>query len=109
MNTENLYSEKAIEMAKLLLDKGVFDIDIVDVSKKTKMAKNLVIGTANSSESAKEIALDFCEEIDKKGIELYSCDGFNKGEWIVLDYDEVIIHIFTKSTREKYNLEKLWR
>lgn len=109
MGAENQYSEKAIEMAKLLLDKGVFDIEIVDVSKKTKMTKNLVIGTANSTESAKEITFEFCEEVEKQGIELCSCDGFNKGEWIVLDYDEVIIHIFTKATREKYNLEKLWK
>lgn len=109
MEEKVYYSEEVVTMAKMLLEKGVFDIEILDISKKTKMAKNLIIGTVNDSQSAKQIANDFCQEADDKGYSLFSCDGYNKGEWIVLDYEDIIVHIFTSETRKKYNLEKMWR
>lgn len=109
MEEKIYYSNECVDMAKMLLEKGAFDIEVLDISKKSKMAKNLIIATVNDTDSAKEIVSEFCAEADSKGYMLYSCDGFNKGEWIVLDYDEIIIHIFNSETRKKYNIEKMWK
>lgn len=84
-------------------------IDILDISKKTNQAKIMIISSVLNEQKAKVIANDILLFIKEQNLEIINIDGAFKGEWIVLDCKEIIIHIFTETTRVKYNLEKLWK
>lgn len=99
-------SEKiAIKLNEL----GAKKIEIYDVSKKTNLCKALIFSSAVGTDNAKQIATLLDEFLSKENIELEHLDGQIKGDWIILDYKEVIVHIFQNEVRLKYNLEKLWK
>lgn len=87
--------------------KGI-DIKVLDVSKKTPITNYFVIVSGNSSSQTMSIA----DEIERKMAEInateYLKEGYRSGRWILLDYKDIIVHIFHKEEREFYNLEGLW-
>ena len=100
--------ELVLNIGNELLNKGASDVQIYNVEQKTKVAKRLVVCTAVDNEHAKAIAVEIKEFVKPYIICLHN-DGISKGDWIVLDFRDIIVHIFTKDTRLKYNLEKLWK
>ena len=95
----------AIELEKL----GAKRIEILDVSKKTNQAKFFIFSSMADETISKATAIQIQEYIKNLGLELIHIDGHIKGEWIVEDFAEIILHIFTENSRNKYNLEKLWK
>lgn len=95
-------------ITKACEEKKGIDIKIIDVSKQTSVAEYFVIVTGNSSSQTMSIA----DEIDKKMAEInatnYLKEGYQSGRWILLDYNDIIVHVFHKDEREIYNLEGLW-
>ncbi len=89
-------------------DKKGQDIKVIDVSKQTSVADYFVIVSGNSSSQTMAIA----DEIDKKMAEIdatnYIKEGYQSGRWILLDYNDIVVHVFHKEEREFYDLEKLW-
>lgn len=89
-------------------DKKAIDIKVVNVSDKTPVADYFVIVTGNSTSQTMSIA----DEIDRKMEEInatnYIKEGYQSGRWILLDYSDIIVHIFHKDEREFYDLEELW-
>ena len=96
------------EMSRFFVDNGAINVLILDVEKKTKTAKRLLLATAKSSLFAKSLALDFKQTFSKQMPCIHS-DGVFKGDWVVLDFKDIIVHIFTKETRSKFNIEKLYK
>ena len=101
--------ELAREIAKILDTKKARDIKILKVADKTVIADYFVIAAGGSSTQVKSLA----DEVDfvlstKHGIESANIEGRGLGNWILLDYESVIVHVFNPQTREFYNLEKLW-
>ncbi len=93
-----------------ILEKKGFDIVILDLSKLTSpIAKYFVICTGNSDTQTKSIA-DSVEEAVEKNLseKVWHSEGKNTGEWILLDYVDVLVHIFLPKSREFYKLEELW-
>lgn len=84
------------------------DIKIIDVSNQTSIAEYFVIVSGNSSSQTMSIA----DEIERKMVEINATDylkeGYQSGRWILLDYNDIIVHVFHKEEREIYNLERLW-
>ena len=101
--------EKVEKIAKLLEELGAKNIEALDISGKSKDIKLLVICSLKSEEKVKEVATNFIDKSKDLGLELVHKDGITKGQWAVLDYNEVLIEIFLEPLREKYNLEKLWK
>lgn len=87
--------------------KGI-DIKVLDISKSTPVADYFVIVSGNSSNQTMSIA----DEIERKMAEInateYLKEGYQSGRWILLDYNDIIVHVFHKEEREFYNLERLW-
>ena len=100
--------EVAKNMSIYLVENGATNVIIIDVEKKTKVAKRIVLATAKNSQAAKAMALGLKESFSNQIICMHS-DGLFKGDWIVLDYKDILVHIFTKDTRNKFNLEKLYK
>ena len=97
-----------LDISKKILDLGLNSVDVYDVQNKSKIAKRFIVCVATDNVLSKKIAneiKDFCKPI----IPCLHTDGIIKGDWVVIDYKDIIVHIFTKSTYQKYNFEKLWK
>ena len=90
-------------------DKGGIDIESIDISKMTTIADYFVIASGNSSSQVKAIADEVEDKMFLAGYEkIYNKEGYNSARWILLDFGDVIAHIFHKEERGFYNLERLW-
>ena len=93
---------------KAALKKKAFDLTILDISKVSSFANYFILCSGNSNRQVQAIASSIEHDLKKKGIYPLGIEGFNEGHWILLDYDDVIIHVFYQKIREFYELERLW-
>ena len=104
MNSKQL----ANKIAGLIFNKKGFDVKILDISQLTTMTDYFVICSGDSDTQVKAIS----DEVDKKlrdeGIKCWHTEGYKSLSWVLLDYVDVVVHVFKKDAREYYNLEKLW-
>ena len=99
---------KIIEIAvNALNDKKAKEISAIEVGELTLIAEYFILATATSSAHVRALADIVEEKLSEAGIEPDHIEGKATG-WILLDYCGVVVHIFTKDTREFYNLDKLW-
>ena len=90
------------------LDKKATDVKILDLRKLSSICDFFVICSASVEIHAKAIADGILENLDKKGIRAWHHEGYQACRWILLDYVDVVVHIFLNEVREFYQLEKLW-
>ncbi len=98
----------AVKLAELALTKKAEDIKILDLRKLTTIADYFVICTADSDVQVKAIADAIMEGSKKEGERPWHKEGLTHKTWVLLDYVEVVVHIFLRETRNFYSLEKLW-
>ena len=103
---EPLALAKAI--ADRLDDKKGHEVKVLEVGEKTSIADYFVLCTGNSSTHVKALAGEVEEHISKREIEPDNVEGRGNHSWIVLDYGNVIVHVFSREAREFYNLDKLY-
>lgn len=102
-------TDKVEIIKKACEDKLGKDMDVLKVGNLTNIADYFIVVTGNTKNHTQAIADEIEEQIEKAGYELRGREGFREGDWILLDADDVIVHVFTQDTREYYNLERLWR
>jgi ribosome-associated protein len=85
-----------------------FDITVMDVRKLTSLTNYMIVASATSSRQAKAIADNVREKIKEKGYEIRGTEGEKDGEWVLVDLDDIVVHIMVPATRAYYNLEQLW-
>ncbi|WP_297134444.1 ribosome silencing factor [Terrisporobacter sp.] len=90
-------------------DKLGQDISIINIGKVSSLCDYFVIATAGSSRQVKAIADNVQDALTEQGVEPRAKEGYDTQTWILLDYGDVIVHIFNEETRGFYNLEKLWK
>ena len=95
-------------IADVLDSKKGRDIKVLHVEDKTVIAEYFVICTGNSSTQIKALAGEVEYRMEQRGVEAYGVEGRDNNSWLVLDYSNVIVHIFSRESREFYNLEKLY-
>lgn len=99
----------AQHVVKAADDKKAQDIKILDLKEVSPITDYFMICTGSSSTQTKAIADNIEEEIEKKqGIRILRKEGYQQGNWILLDYGSVVAHIFKPEEREFYNIERLW-
>lgn len=104
MNAE----EKMQKIVKILDEKKAIDIKVLKISDLTVLADYFVICSANSNTAVRALS-DYVEEgMENAGEGLPQKEGKDGYNWLLMDYGDVICHIFYKETREFYDLEKLW-
>jgi len=84
------------------------DIDVINVSKITAMFGYIIIASADSTRQTKALANNVQEKIKAAGGKVYSMEGEQTGEWVLVDLGDVIVHIMLPAVREYYNLKALW-
>ncbi len=100
-------STVAKRIAKLLVEKKAKDVLILDLRKLTDICDFFVICTSSSTIHSQALANEV-EDNFKKLWKFHHIEGFNPGTWILLDFYEVVVHIFTEQARKYYALEELW-
>ena len=81
------------------------DLALYDLNGEKRLTKYIIVATVSSFLENKKLAQNFIQiaELDTQP------EGFNKGEWIIFDLGEIVVHTFIPAAREKYNLDKLWQ
>ena len=105
--------EKSKELAKLaykaLDDKKAIDIRIIDISEVSPIADYFIIANGNNPNQVASLTDNVDEFLGKAGYECSHKEGAGtNSSWILLDYNDIIVHVFDKENRGFYNLEKIW-
>lgn len=95
-------------IADVLDSKKGHDIKVLHVEDKTVISEYFVICTGNSSTQVKALLGEVEYRLEQRGVTPYGIEGRDNNSWMILDYSNVIVHIFSREAREFYNLEKLY-
>lgn len=98
----------AKEIAELIKAKKGYAIKILDLKKVSNISDYFVICSADSDRQVKAIADEVDEKLIERGIKCFHREGFESLNWVLMDYFDVVVHIFRNEARSYYNLEKLW-
>ena len=100
------------DLARAIVDiaeeKKSSNITLLDIRNVSVIADYFVICSGNSERQVKAIARGIEDELDKQEVGVRHREGLDQGRWVLLDYGDVIVHIFTTAERDYYRLEKLW-
>ncbi|MCA9742391.1 MAG: ribosome silencing factor [Deferribacteres bacterium] len=94
--------------AEAALNKKAEDIQIFDLQSLSTVTDFFVICTGNTDVHVKSIFQEVDKELAEQGVDPYHTEGIELGRWILLDYVDVVVHIFQPAIREFYGLERLW-
>ncbi len=102
-------SKDIVKKAVQILDsKKAEDIVVLDIQKLTSLGDYFVIASANNTTLVQTLAEEVEEKLSQAGVEPRKVEGAASAMWILMDYNDVVIHIFYNQTREFYCLERLW-
>lgn len=101
--------EKTLAICRYLSEKKAYGIVYIDVESKTSLCDYFVICSGRSSTQVKSLAENLDEKLEKEfSLTPKRREGVREGRWAVLDYEDVIVHIFNDEERDFYHLERLW-
>lgn len=106
MACENTVVNKIVQV---LNNKFAADICVLDVRNLTTLCDYFVIAEGNTERQTQALCDNVEDELDKDGILRVNKEGYQTGDWILIGYDEVIVHIFKPDAREFYDLEHVWQ
>ena len=111
MEENNLdYAKEMVKTAVAALeDKKGEDIRIIDISDVTVIADYFIIATGSNINQVQALVDNVQEALFKTGHETNKIEGYHTGAWVLLDYNHIIIHVFSKEDRLFYDLEKIWK
>ena len=101
------------EMLKVIIDalqdKKAEDIRVIDISNVSVIADYFVIASGSNTNQIQAMVDNVEEEMFKAGFDDPKGEGYNTASWILLDYNDVIVHVFSEDDRAFYNIERIWR
>ena len=113
-NSENSSSQLsptalAEKIAEVAIDQKALDVRMLDLDGQTDIADRFVIASGTSERHAKGIADKIKIQLKTINEEPISMTGYETGDWILLDYGNVIVHVFYEPTRQYYKIDELWK
>ncbi|MBQ7277897.1 MAG: ribosome silencing factor [Clostridia bacterium] len=105
---EALSRDTILSLCKILYDKKGMDIRAIEVKDKTIIADWFIICSGRGVPQVKALCDDFEDKTAQMGLLVHRKDGYQDGRWIVLDYGDLLVHLFHPEERTFYNLERLW-
>lgn len=105
--------DESKKMAKTAIaalnDKKAEDIKIIDISKVSVMADYFIIATGSNRNQIQAMIDNVEEKLHKEGYTPKQVEGYETANWILMDYRDIIIHVFDSENRLFYDLERIWR
>lgn len=110
MPNNKMTQDEALGIVVSTLDnKKAEDIKVIKISDLTIIADYFVIADGTSSTQTRALADEVEFQLKEKGLAPNQVQGANGSDWIILDYGDIVVHVFHKEQRDFYNLERLWR
>ena len=106
--SENEHLTKVAAVAEAALDRKAEDVVALDVRELTPFTDTFIIVTGTSDRHARSIADAITEAMAKRGEKPLGTEGHEEGRWVLIDLDDVIVHVFQEEVRQDYDLERLW-
>src|SRR5688572_15219391 len=100
--------EKAVLTGRVAADKKAMQVLVLDMRDASSMTDYFLICSGGSERQVQAIADAIDEQLSQSGIASLGVEGYREGHWILMDYGDLIVHIFSGETREFYGLERLW-
>ena len=100
--------DKALLLTRFALEKKACDLVVLAVSELTSIADYFIICSGRSDRQVQSIAQGLEECSAEKGMKPYAVEGVNRGHWVLMDFSDVIVHVFYEPVREFYDLDGLW-
>jgi ribosome-associated protein len=100
--------ETALFCVRYALDKKAYDLLVMDVGEHSSLADYFVICTGRSDTQVQAIAQSIEENLSRMGMRPRSIEGYPRAHWVLIDYGDVVVHVFLDSVRSFYDLERLW-
>ncbi len=101
--------ETARAAAKALSERKGIEIKVIKITDISSIADYFVIATGSSTTHVKSLADNVEFRLDNLGVSVSHIEGYRSDSWILLDYVDVIVHVFSEEAREYYSLERLWQ
>ena len=95
-------------MRDAALAKKAKDVVLLDLRKLPTISDYFILASGNSTTQIEAIADNIEKELAAKGCKLWHREGNGEARWILLDYDDIVVHVFHKETRDFYDLDRLW-
>ena len=96
------------KILEILENKKAIDIKVMDIAQKSTFTDKFIIASGTSNTHVKSLADNIEVDLKKEKIYPRKIEGYESGRWILMDYGEVVVHIFHPEEREFYDLENLW-
>ena len=102
--------EKIVKLARNAMeDKKAIDVKVIYIGEISVMADYFIICSASSSAQMEAIVDNVGEELAKEKVDCKKTEGNRNSGWILMDYGDIVVHVFMREDRDFYNLERIWR
>jgi len=102
-------STKIIDrIVELIFNKKGYNVKILDLRNLTTITDYFIICTGDSDTQVKAIADEVDKQMREEGVRSWHTEGYRSLNWVLIDFVDIVVHVFKKESREFYNLEKLW-
>ena len=105
-DTSKQMAKVAVEALK---EKKGYDVKVIDISEISILSEFFIIANGSIANQGQAMVDNVEEQMYKAGFDDPKVEGYNNASWILLDYNDVVLHIFDEESRSFYNLERLWR
>lgn len=92
-----------------LTDKKAISPKIIDISSVSVLADYFIIASGANEKQVQAMADNVCEKLAEKGVQHRQIEGYHSANWILIDFNDIIVHIFNHEDRLFYDLERIWR
>jgi ribosome-associated protein len=96
------------KIVELIFSKKGYDVRILDLRSLTTIADYFIICSADSDTQVKAIADEVDKKMREEGVKSWHTEGYRSLNWVLIDFVDIVVHVFKKESRDYYNLEKLW-
>ena len=100
--------EKTTLISQIVADRKAMDVVVLDMADASSITDYFLICSGGSERQVQAIADAIDEQFKQAGITSLGVEGYREGHWILMDYGDVIVHVFSQETRDFYDLERLW-
>ena len=101
------------EMAKMAIealeDKKAEDIQVIDISEVSVIADYFIIASGNNRNQVQALIDNVEEQLGRTGVSPKQIEGYDAANWVLMDYQDIIVHVFDKENRLFYDIERIWR
>ena len=108
-NTKERSGEFARIAIAALEEKKATEIRVIDISEVSVLADYFIIANGSNRPQMQAMSDEVCEKMEKAGAVLKQVEGYDNASWILMDFGDVIVHIFGEQDRLLYDLERIWR